>query len=311
MGVRIAVLGVGYLGRHHARILKSLPLADLVGIVDLDPARAQSVGDEFSIPAFSSLEELPSDLQAATVAVPTEFHASVGQACLARGWNLMVEKPLASTVEEGRALVEGAARAGVILQVGHTERYNPAYQAALPKIERPRFFEAHRLGVFTPRSLDVDVILDLMIHDLDIVRSLDPSPVLSVAAVGVKALSDRMDIANARIAFQSGCVANLTASRISTDRVRKIRLFQPESYLSIDTFKQEVALYRLERKGDGRPDIRHEPISVTKEEPLRLELESFLAACRGESAPVVSGEAGLEALELAQRVRVAIQGGEW
>ena len=309
MKVRIAVIGVGYLGRHHARLLASLPRASLVGVVDADPARAAAVAAEFGTRAFPSLEDLPRDLQAVTVAVPTEAHRSVSVACVGRGWHVMVEKPLAASLEEGRAVVEAAERDGRVLQVGHTERYNPAVRSSIPRILRPRFIEAHRLGTFAARSLDVDVILDLMIHDLDLVRSLDPSPVASVAAVGVQALTDKMDIANARIRFESGCVANLTASRISTDRVRKIRIFQTDSYLSIDTAEQEVAHYRLERGGEGRPRIVQDPVIVQKDEPLRVELASFLEAASGGARPVVSGRDGLAALELAERVRLAIREG--
>jgi predicted dehydrogenase len=309
MGVRIAVIGVGHLGRHHARLLASLPSAALVGVVDADPARSAAVAAEFGTRHFPALEDLPRELQAVTVAVPTEAHRPVTLACLRRGWSVMVEKPLASSREEGREMVEAAEAAGAVLQVGHTERYNPAVRAALPRIARPRFIEAHRLGIFAPRSLDVDVILDLMIHDLDLVRSLEPGPVTSVAAVGVHALTDKMDIANARIRFQSGCVANLTASRISSDRVRKIRIFQTDSYLSIDTAEQEISHYRLERRGDDRPQIVQEPILVEKDEPLRVELASFLEAVEENRRPIVSGRDGLAALELAEEVRLAIREG--
>ncbi len=309
MGVKIAVIGVGYLGRHHARLLASLPGADLLGVVDSDFPRASAVGAEFSVPAFPSLDALPADLQAATVAVPTESHRTVALACLERGWDLMVEKPLAASVEEGRSVVEAAERTGAILQVGHTERYNPALRAALPRIDRPRFFEAHRLGAFSARSLDVDVVLDVMIHDLDLVRSLDPTPVASVAAVGVNALTEQMDIANARIRFESGCVANLTASRISSERVRKIRIFQPDSYLSIDTTRQEVVACRLDRTREGIPRIVREAVAVERQEPLRAELAAFLDAVSTRSRPVVSGRDGLAALDLAERVRRAIREG--
>jgi len=309
MGVRVAVIGVGYLGRHHARLLASLPAASLEGVVDADAARSASVAAEFGTRSFPSLDALPRGLQAVTVAVPTELHRTIVLDCLSRGWNVMVEKPLAASWEDGREMVAAAERARVVLQVGHTERYNPAVLCALPRVSRPRFIEAHRLGTFASRSLDVDVILDLMIHDLDLVRSLEPSPVVSVAALGVQALTDKMDIANARLQFESGCVANLTASRISTDRVRKIRIFQPDSYLSIDTAQQEVSHYRLERGGAGRPRIVQDPVAVEKEEPLRVELASFLEAVSGRGRVLVSGTDGLAALELAERVRRAIREG--
>ncbi len=309
MGVRIAVIGVGYLGRHHARLLRSLPGAELAGVVDADAERAAAVAAEFSVSPYPSVEALPGDLRAATVAVPTCAHREVALACLARGWDVMVEKPLAPSLGEGGQIVEAAEKAGVILQVGHTERYNPAFRAALYRIVRPRFFEAHRLGTFTARSLDVDVVLDVMIHDLDLVRSLDPSPVTSVAAIGVNALTDKMDIANARIRFESGCVANLTASRISSDRVRKIRIFQPDSYLSIDTEEQEATYYRLDRDAAGPPRILRQSVRVHQEEPLRAELASFLDAVARRSRPVVSGRDGLAALDLAERVNRAIREG--
>ncbi len=309
MGIRIAVVGAGYLGRHHARLLASLPDAELWGVVDTDPARSASVASEFGTRAVPSLEALPRDLQAVVVAVPTEAHRKVAVACLRRGWDVLVEKPLAPSREEGRVIVEAAAASRAILQVGHTERYNPAVRSSVPRILRPRFIEAHRLGTFAARSLDVDVVLDLMIHDLDLVRSLDPSPVAAVAAVGVHALTDKMDIANARILFESGCVANLTASRISTDRVRKIRIFQADSYLSIDTAEQEVAHYRLERGTEGRPRIVQDPVEVEKGEPLRVELASFLEVVSRRGRPIVSGEDGLAALELAERVQRAIREG--
>ena len=309
MGIRIAVIGVGHMGRHHARLLASLPTARLVGVVDADPHRSAAVAAEFGTRAFASLEDLPRDLQAATVAVPTEAHRRVALSCLDRGWDVMVEKPLAASGEEGREIVEAAERAGAVLQVGHTERYNPAVRSSVPRILRPLFIEAHRLGTFAARSLDVDVILDLMIHDLDLVRSLDPSPVTAVAAVGVRALTDKMDIANARVRFESGCVANLTASRISTDRVRKIRIFQADSYLSIDTAEQEVSHYRLEHGAEGRPRIVQDPVSVEKDEPLRVELASFLEAVSTRTRPIVSGRDGLSALELAEEVRRAIREG--
>jgi len=309
MNVKIATIGVGYIGRHHARLLASMPGAELVGVVDADAGRAAAVAAEFGVPFFPSLEALPDDTRAATIAVPTCCHRFVALACLARGWDLMVEKPLAVSVSEGREIVEAAQRAGSILQVGHTERYNPAVRAALPRITRPGFFEAHRLGTFSARSVDVDVIFDLMIHDLDLVRSLDPTPVTSIAAVGVKALTDKTDIANARIRFESGCVANLTASRISSDPVRKIRVFQRDSYLSMDTFRQEVVHYRLDRERGAEPKIVREPLTVKNEEPLLVELASFVEVVSARTRPLVTGHDGLEALDLAERIRRALEEG--
>ena len=309
MGVPIAVIGVGHLGRHHARLLASLPGADLVGVVDRDAARAAEIAALHGVEAFPDPAALPARTRAAVVAVPTVHHHAVALEGLARGWDLLVEKPLAASVAQGREIVEAAGRLDRILQVGHTERYNPAVREALSRVSRPRFLEVHRLGVFAGRSLDVDVILDLMIHDLDIALSLDPSGVRDVAAVGVNALTDKMDIANARVCFASGCVANLTASRISTEMVRKIRIFQPESYLSVDSALQELTHFRLERAGGGAPRIARVPSEVEKQEPLRCELQDFVEAVRDRRRPVVSGADGLAALELADTIRQVIQEG--
>jgi len=309
MAVQIAVIGVGYLGRHHVRLLASLKEARLAGVVDRDPARATAVAAEFHTASFPSLDALPPEIRAVIVAVPTAAHRSVALACLERGLDVLVEKPMAASTAEGKEIVEAADRSGAILQVGHTERYNPAARAAHSRILRPRFIEAHRLGAFTSRSVDVDVILDLMIHDLDLLTSLDPSPVVSVAAVGVNALTDKMDIANARIRLESGCVANLTASRVSVDRVRKLRVFQLDSYVGVDLAEQEVVHYRLAREGGAPARIVREQLAVEKEEPLRVELAAFLESVSTRTKPLVSGREGLAALEFAERVRLAIQEG--
>ena len=306
MGVKIAVIGVGHLGSHHARLLASLPGAELVGVADRDSERAREVGTLHGVPGYSDAGSLDRGTRAAVVAVPTDSHHRVAMDCLERGWDLLVEKPLASTSAQGREMVEEAQRRGRILQAGHTERYNPAVREALSRVRRPRFLEVHRLGTFAARSLDVDVILDLMIHDLDIALSLDSSGVDSVAAVGVSALTDKMDIANARLGFRSGCVANLTASRISTDRVRKIRIFQADSYLSVDSALQELVHFRLERQGDAPPSIVRVASEVEREEPLRAELRDFLRAVEARGRPLVAGSDGLAALELAERVGRAI-----
>ena len=309
MGVPIAVIGVGHLGRHHARLLASLPGADLVGVVDRDAARAGEIAALHGVEAFAEAAALPARTRAAVVAVPTVHHHAVALEGLARGWDLLVEKPLAASVAQGREIVEAALRLDRVLQVGHTERYNPAVREALSRASRPRFLEVHRLGVFAGRSLDVDVILDLMIHDLDIALSLDPSGVRDVAAVGVNALTDKMDIANARLRFGSGCVANLTASRISSEMVRKIRIFQPESYLSVDSALQELTHVRLERGGGAAPRIARVPSEVNKQEPLRCELQDFVEAVQDRRRPIVSGADGLAALELAETIRQVIEEG--
>ncbi len=309
MGVPIAVIGVGHLGRHHARLLASLPGADLVGVVDRDGARAAEIAALHGVEAFPDPAALPPRTRAAVVAVPTVHHHAVALEGLARGWDLLVEKPLAASVAQGREIVETAGRLGRILQVGHTERYNPAVREALARVSHPRFLEVHRLGVFAGRSLDVDVILDLMIHDLDIALSLDRSGVREVAAVGVNALTDKMDIANARVRFASGCVANLTASRISSEMVRKIRIFQPDSYLSVDSALQELTHVSLERSGGAAPRIVRVPSEIEKQEPLRCELQDFVEAVRDQKRPIVSGADGLAALELADTIRQVIQEG--
>jgi predicted dehydrogenase len=307
MEIKIAVIGVGHLGRHHARILASLPGVELAGVVDRDSRRASEIASLHGTIAYPDLGSLPSQTRAAVVAVPTEFHHPIAMECIDRGWDVLVEKPLAASVTQAREMVEQAKRRERVLQAGHTERYNPAVRQALSRVTRPRFIEVHRLGTFAPRSLDVDVILDLMIHDLDIALSLDSTGVESVAAVGVNVLTDKMDIANARLGFRSGCVANFTASRISTDRVRKIRIFQTESYLSIDSAMQELVHYRLERDG-GAARIVQVPSAVEKEEPLRAELMDFVQALSSRRV-LVSGEDGLAALELAEKVGLAIRMG--
>jgi predicted dehydrogenase len=239
------------------------------------------------------------------VAVPTVAHAEIGGALLRRGLHVLVEKPIASTLAEADALL--AARGDRVLAVGHVEFYNPAVQALLAAGLPPRFIEVERLAVFTPRSLDVDVVLDLMIHDLQILHVLDPSPVAEVRATGIAVLSSRVDIANARIALASGCVANVTASRVSAERVRKLRVFSPRRYHSLDYQQQEIKGYRLEAAG-ATPQIVKDDLAVEKAEPLRRELEAFVAACRGERVPLVDGGAGRQALATALAVGEAIRG---
>jgi predicted dehydrogenase len=299
--VRVAVIGVGSLGQHHARILAALPEARLAAVIDSDAARAKEIGDKHGVVALSDYRQLDAGIEAVTVAVPTSNHAAVVSDCLARGWAVLVEKPMAARLEEAEAMLAAAERAGRLLCVGHTERFNPAVRAVAARARDPRFIEAHRLGVFTARSTDVDVVLDLMIHDLDVILSLVPSPLESVDAVGVHALTDKVDIANARLRFANGCVANVTASRISTDRVRKLRIFEADSYTSIDYAQQEVVAYAL-RSSSGRPQIVRDPIEVRPEEPLAVELRSFLRAVRGENERCVTAREGLAALRAARQV---------
>jgi len=300
--VRVGVIGVGSLGQHHARLYAGLPGAILVAVVDRDGDRARLVGERHGVPGFADLAALPDDLEAVSVAVPTVEHAAVTEACLARGLSVLVEKPMAPGVAEAESMVAAATRAGRLLLVGHTERFNPAFRAVASRLRDPRFIEAHRLGVFTARSTDIDVVLDLMIHDLDLVLSLVRSEVAAVDSVGVNALTDKVDIANARLRFENGAVANLTASRISTDRVRKLRIFEADAYLSLDTAEQSAVVYRLKRGSGTRPEIVKEDVPVEREEPLAVELRAFVAQVRGGPSEGVSARDGLRALRMATRI---------
>jgi predicted dehydrogenase len=300
--LRVAVIGVGHLGKHHARILSTLDGATLVGVVDKIPPRAEEIAASAGTQAYTDSADVIDRVDAVTIAVPTEAHREVAMPFLERGIGVLVEKPMARSLVEADAMVAAAAASGATLAVGHTERYNPAVAAVLPLVTSPRFIEVHRLGVFPDRSLDIDVVFDLMIHDLDVILSLVRSEVTAVEAVGVPVLTPRYDIANARLRFASGCIANVTASRISKDRVRKIRFFQPDAYLSIDYAAQEVEGWRLVRRDGDRPSIQGGPLPVQRDEPLRLELADFTAAVRTRSAPRVDGAAGRRALALATAI---------
>jgi len=300
--LRVAAIGVGHLGRHHARILATLPGAILVGVVDVKPDRAAEIAAAHGSRPFTDYRDLFGQVDAVSIAVPTETHVEVASAFLDRGIPVLVEKPLARSVEDADLMIAQAASRGVVLAVGHTERFNPAVAAAAPLLQNPRFIEVHRLGTFPERSLDIDVVFDLMIHDLDVVLSIVRSPVASVEAVGVPVLTGRVDIANARLRFENGCIANITASRISRDRVRKIRFFQPDAYLSIDYAAQEVEVYRLVRGAGVRPGIEGGKLDVPREEPLVRELADFLGAVREGRPPLVTGYDGRRALELAERI---------
>jgi predicted dehydrogenase len=326
--LRVGVVGVGSFGRNHARVYSGLE-ADpsqnvrLVGVVDSDFSLAQSVAKEFSTSAFRSIPELiQAGVQAVTVAVPTAAHLKVASQLMEKGVDVLVEKPLAATVAEADEMIGLAERYGCIAQVGHLERFNPAVRATLPVLTQPMFFEVHRLSVFTPRSIDVDVVLDLMIHDIDIVLTFAKSRVKEVRAVGLPILSPKTDIANVRMEFESGCVANFTASRVSTERVRKLRFFQPRQYVSIDYSRQDVLVLTID---DAMPDPAgldpFNPVSVATsalpgitpfrpvveaQEPLRSELNSFLQAVRRRSTPEVTLEDGRLALAVATMVVEAI-----
>ena len=291
----MAVIGAGSFGRHHLRILSKSPNAQLAGVLDSSADRASAAAAEYSCPVFASPLELSGKIDAAVVAVPTSAHAEVGCALLENGIDVLVEKPIAHDLASARRLVETAARHGRILQVGHLERFNPGVAALKKMVRLPLFFEIHRLSLFSPRSLDVDVVLDLMIHDLDIVLDLVGKMPEEIRAAGISILSDKVDIANVRLAFSGGCVANLTASRVSTERVRKLRLFQPHQYVSLDYQKQDAVVFTV----SGNQQIGFQPLTVAKDEPLRLEIEAFLDAVRNRSRPPASGEDGLRALEIA------------
>jgi predicted dehydrogenase len=302
---RTAVIGVGHLGQHHARLLSGMTGVDLVGVVDTKPGRAAEIAAKYGSQPFMHAAEVLDRVDAVSVAVPTVAHLEVARPFLERGIPVLVEKPLAASLADADVLIDLAARHRTVLATGHTERFNPAVEAALPLVARPRFIEVHRLGTFPDRSLDIDVIFDLMIHDLDLLLATVRSEVESIEAVGVNVLTPRTDIANARLRFASGCIANLTASRISRDRVRKARFFQQESYVSIDYAAQEVEVYRLVPQ-NGRPTIEGGRLDVAREEPLQRELADFLDALRTGRPPGVTGRAGRDALALATRVNEAM-----
>ncbi len=304
--IRVAVVGTGEFGRNHVRVYREMDGVELAGVFDLDAARAAATAQEFSTQAFKGLEELRETVDAATVAVPTVSHAEVGCRLMEMGIDVLVEKPMASTMAEAEALLEAASRYKRILQVGHVERFNPAVLAVEPVVSRPLFFEVHRLGVFTPRSLDVDVIYDLMIHDLDILLALVKEPVTEVKAVGIPVLTDKVDIAHARLEFAGGAVANVTASRVSTERVRKMRFFQSSEYISLDYARRDALRIGVKRPGP-QPEFRFEKLPAPAVEPLRAELEAFAQAVRTRVAPKTDGAAGRAALELANTVMASIR----
>ena len=305
--LRAGVVGVGHLGQHHARHYATLPGVTLAGVCDASADRATLIAGRHGVQAWTNLADLLAQVDLVSVAAPTSAHFSAAKACLDAGKHVLVEKPIAVTSAEARELVELAARRGCLLQVGHSERFNPIIQRIRSHIERPAFIEGHRLSAFGERGTDVDVVLDLMIHDLDLVLSFNPGPVEEVRAAGVPVLSPNIDIANARIAFASGCVANLTASRVSTNRMRRLRFFQRDRYVSIDFQTRQAMVSRRVQGGGPRPTIDVETVQAGDEEPLRLELDAFVHAVATGSRPVVSGEDGEAALNLASQVLDAIR----
>jgi predicted dehydrogenase len=327
--LRVAVIGAGAFGRNHLRVYRELEQAgeavQLVAVVDSNPAVAAEAAQTFGILGFENIEACLAavgPLDAASVCVPTVHHASTAEPLLAAGVDLLIEKPLAASLADADRILEPSRKYGRIVQAGHLERFNPAVTAARQHLHQPMFFESHRLSVFTPRSLDVDVVLDLMIHDLDIVLSFVASPVREVRAVGLPVLSNKVDIANVRLEFENGCVANFTASRVSTERVRKLRFFQPHQYLSLDFARQDLLmidvtaaagmdpaqLAALAQMAGQHPSagLSLKKVTVEPSEPLRLEIASFLDAVRTRATPVVSGDDGRAALALALEINRAI-----
>jgi predicted dehydrogenase len=303
--VRLAVVGVGHLGRHHARVAASLPGVECVGVHDHHEGRAEEVAREFGLAVLPSLESVASAAQAAVIATPTSSHAEIASRLLDSGLDVLIEKPITASLAEADELLALARRRDRQIGVGHVERHNPAVAAALAIVTAPRFVEVHRLGIFSSRSLDIDVVLDLMIHDLQILRDLAQEDPVEIRAVGMAVLTPQIDIANARLAFPRGLVANLTASRVSAEKVRKCRIFAPSLYVSIDMQAQTVRLSRLDRDGPA-PKIASSEIPVEKAEPLARELSDFAEAVRRRRPPLVSGENARSALALAQAVREAI-----
>ncbi|HEY4130832.1 MAG TPA: Gfo/Idh/MocA family oxidoreductase [Gemmatimonadaceae bacterium] len=312
MAVRIGVIGAGALGFHHTRILRDVPGAQLVGFHDANPARAEHVAKELDVTSFPELEKLLDSVDAVSVVVPTPFHHKVAAPALERGLHVMIEKPIATTIEEADDLLAIARRTGAVLQTGHVERFNRAVRAALPYVDGPRFIESDRLAPFNPRGSDVAVVLDLMIHDIDLVRTFVGGGVSSVSAVGVPVLTPFVDIANARITFEAGAVANITASRVSRDRMRKLRIFQQSGYLSLDLGAGTGEFYRLRKDVDLAALVANAQgaqalesfveriaIEAPEGEPLRLELEAFVKAVAGEAPIPVTGDDGREALAVA------------
>jgi len=305
--VRAAVVGVGYLGRFHAEKYRAQSGTELVGVADVDEARAREVASALGVQAFTDHRELLGRVDCASVAVPTQHHHAVARDLLQGGIDVLVEKPLTTTLEEAKQLVELAVRGGRVLQVGHLERFNPAFVALEGVVRQPRFIECHRLAPFTERGTDVDVILDLMIHDLDVILSMVPSALRSVEAVGVPVLTSSVDIANARLRFANGCIANVTASRVSLKRERKLRIFQADAYLSVDYDERRVRICRRETGPDGQTALTFEEREVAEADALEAEIDAFVHAVREHAPPPVTGWDGLRALEVAHVIRESVE----
>ncbi len=302
--LKTAVIGVGHLGRAHARVLAGLETVELVAVCDTNEAQGRAIAAQYNTRFVADYRELLGAVEAVNVATPTLNHHEVTCAFLDAGIGVLVEKPIARTVAEADEMIALASAKGAVLQVGHIERFNPAFIALQQELTRPLFFEAHRMGIFTPRSLDIDVVMDLMVHELDIIAALVNREVVKLEAVGIPILTPKIDLANARLEFEGGCIANITASRVAGERLRKLRVFQPHEYYSLDYAEQQVAMCKLvpPRTPGTLPEIVAHPLAVTNREPLLGEIEAFVEAVRTSSAPVVSGADGRRALVLAEEV---------
>jgi predicted dehydrogenase len=301
-GINVGVVGVGYLGKFHAEKYAASPKARLVAVADIDGARAQEIGASVGVEALVDYRALFGRVRCVSIAVPTRYHYQVARDFIEAGVDVLVEKPLTADIAEARELVEAATKHRVILQVGHLERFNPAIRRLEGVVKEPKFVECHRLAPFIERGTDVNVVLDLMIHDIDVIASLVRSPVERVEAVGVPVLTDKPDIANARIKFANGCIANVTASRVSLKRERKIRFFQADAYISIDYDQRRAQIYHKPAPGAGWLDIRAENIDIIDGDALADEIDSFLDCVAARSAPLVGGEEALTALEIASMI---------
>ncbi len=304
--IAVAVIGAGEHGKRHAHAFAELSGAELAGVYDQREDRARALASELGVKVFTSLDDVLAAVEGVSIVVPTTAHADVACRALESGVDVLLEKPITSTLPEADNLIEVADRTGRILQVGHLERFNPGVLSAKAVTRQPLFFEIHRLGVFSPRSLDVDVVFDLMIHDLDLVLWMVGAPVREVRAVGLPVLSDKVDIANARVEFENGTVANLTASRVSTEKVRKFRYFQPHEYISIDFSRRDALLLNVNHQGSAS-GIGFRKLEAKGKEPLQAELESFVDCVRTRRPPLVGGREGRDALALANKVMACIE----
>ena len=299
--IRVAVVGVGYLGEHHARIYSSMNDVELIGVADENRERADDIANKYETRPFYNYRELFDRVEAVSIAAPTTLHYPIALDFISRNIDVLIEKPITTTIDQADSLINEAEKNGVLVQAGHVERFNKAFSAMKKYVTNPRFIESHRMGPYVGRGIDVDVVLDLMIHDIDIILSLVKSKLNDIRAIGVPVLTNHIDIANARLEFDNGCIANVTASRVSKDKMRKIRIFQPDTYVSIDYGQQSMAVFsRITH--DGAPGITSEEISLEKEEPLLAELTSFIESVRNRNKPVVTGVDGREALRVALQI---------